>query len=160
MAAGPEAQLVAKIKKAISSRWPEALIVKQHGSSFSTAGIPDLFIIVEGAAVCLEVKAPKPMESDASVMSRVTPLQYEMLNKIRKAGAVAEVVWSESQALDVLNSLLPRKDRSDTSKDIRLNALAVAENNLRKSNEHLEAELQALRVENETLRKAMPRVQS
>lgn len=158
MTQGPEAQLVTKIKKAITTRYPEAWIIKQHGSAFSTAGVPDLLVIIDGAAVMLEVKAAKPMESANSVMSRVTPLQMETITKIRKAGGVAEVVWDVDQALDVLNSLIPRKDRSDLSKDIRLNALTIAENNLRKSVEHLEGELQALRVENDLLKKVAARV--
>lgn len=157
MAAGPEAQLVAKIKRAITERYPEAWIVKQHGSAFATAGVPDLLVIIDGAAVMLEVKAAKPNESANSVMSRVTPLQMETISKIRKAGGVAEVVWDVDQALDVLNTLIPRQDRTDTSKDIRLNALAATENAMRKSVEHMEAELQAARVEIEILKKAMPR---
>lgn len=158
MSQGPESQLISKIKKAIAERYPEAWCVKNHGNAFSTAGVPDLLIVIDGAAVMLEVKAAKPLESTNSVMSRVTPLQMETISKIRKAGGVAEVVWDVDQAMDVLNSLIPRRDRSDTSKDIRLNALAASENNMRKSIEHMEAELQAARVEIEILRKAMPRV--
>lgn len=152
MAAGPEAQLVAKIKRAVQDRYPLAWVIKNHGSQFSTAGVPDLLIIIDGAAVLLEVKAPKAGESAASVMSRVTPIQMNCIEQIRKAGGVAEVVWDVGQALDVLNSLIPKKDRSDVSKDIRLGALAAAENSLRKQVEHLEGEMQTLRVECDLLR--------
>ena len=152
MAAGPEAQLVAKIKKTVQERYPQAWVIKNHGSAYSTAGVPDLLIIIDGAAVLLEVKAPKAGESAASVMSRVTPIQMNCIEQIRKAGGVAEVVWDVAQALDVLNSLIPKKDRGDVSKDIRLNSLAATENAMRKSVEHLEAELQHLRVENDLLR--------
>lgn len=152
MASGPEATLVAKIKKAVSERYPEALVYKNHGNQFSAAGLPDLTIVLNGAAVYFEVKAAKPSESSAAVMSRVTPIQTDFIYRLRKAGAVAEVVWEVDQALDYLGSMLPVADRADASRDARLYALAASEDALRASNEHLEAELQALRVENDRLR--------
>lgn len=156
MAPGPESVLVGKIKKAVAERWPESFVTKMHGSAYSTAGMPDLLVVIDGYAICLEVKAPRANESAASLMSRVTPIQFEMLHKIQKAGGIAEVCWDVAQALDIIQSQLPSKDRAETSKDIRLNALAASENAMRKSIEHMEAELQAARVEIETLKKKVP----
>lgn len=153
MAAGPEALLVKKIRTAIERRWPEAMIWKSHGSQFAVAGMPDLFVLLRGHLVCLEIKAPRENESDASVLSRVTPLQLQRLKELRNAGACAEACWDVEQALEIVHRYVPDSTKyEEWSRDVRLHALAAAENKLRASNEALEEEIQALRLENDRLR--------
>lgn len=156
MAEGPESKLIRKIRDAIQARWPESFVIKNHGSAFSTAGIPDLFVIVKGYLIALEVKAPRPGESDASVMSRVTSIQNERMRQLRRAGATAEACWDVDQAVEIVARYVPASDnREDWSRDARLYALADHENKLRKELEHVEGELQALRVAYEALQKSV-----
>lgn len=154
MAQGPEAALVKRIRDTIAHRWPDALVWKTHGSAFSTAGMPDLFVLLKGHLIGLEVKAPRPGESDASVLSRVTPLQLERLKQLRRAGATAEACWDVDQAVEIVSRYVPESSsREDWSRDARLYALQDHENKLRKELEHCQGELQALRVAHEALLK-------
>lgn len=156
MAEGPEAKLVKKIRDAIKERWPECFITKNHGSAFSTAGIPDLFVVIKGHLIAIEVKAPRPGESDASVLSRVTPLQIERMREIRRAGGTAEACWDVEQALDIIERYVPESEsREDWSRDVRLYALQDHESKLRKELEHCQAEMQEMRVELDKLRKGV-----
>lgn len=152
MAPGPETKLVAAIKAAILSKYPGSFVHKNHGSQFSV-GMPDLSIVVRGTPVFLEVKCPREGESDASIMSRVTPLQQDMLRKLRGAGATADVAWSVEQALEILDRAVPLIDRVEISRDARLYSLADAEDKLRSAMEAMEGELYDLRVENDLMRK-------
>lgn len=151
MSPGPETKLVAAIKKAIIERHPGAFVHKNHGSQFS-AGMPDLSIVVRGVPVFLEVKCPRENESDASIMSRVTPLQKDMLRKLREAGATADVAWTVDQAMEIIDRAVPLIDRAEVSRDARLYSLADAEDKLRAAMEAMEGELYDLRVECDRLR--------
>lgn len=71
--------------------------VKIHGSAFQHIGLPDLICIVHGRFVGLEVKRPK--------VGRITTLQQAMMEKIRKAGGIAEVVTSVDDVRKVLEAL-------------------------------------------------------
>lgn len=152
MSKGPEATLVAKIKQAVLDAWPGSFVTKTHGGPYTPVGMPDLLVVVKGMLVAFEVKAPRENESDAQVLARVTPLQAETLKKLREAGAVAEVVWTVDQVLDVLNRCVPKVDREEVSRDVRLYALAEAEDKLRKQLEALEGEIYELRIENDRMR--------
>lgn len=59
-------------------------------------GMPDILAIVNGRAVFLEVKVPG---------GEATLLQVRMMDQLRKAGAIAEVVTSVSEALSVIEQI-------------------------------------------------------
>lgn len=152
MAPGPETKLVAAIKKAVLATYPGSFVQKWHGSAYS-AGMPDLVMIVRGMPIFVEVKAPREGESDAVVLSRVTPLQAETLKKLREAGATAEVAWSVEQVLDVLKRVVPLgESREDVSRNIRLYALADHEDKLRRQLEEAETRIHELLEENSRMR--------
>ncbi len=55
--AGPETRLVQRIVEAIRREYPRAWVQKIHGGPYQTAGIPDLFVVIAGRLLALEVKA-------------------------------------------------------------------------------------------------------
>jgi hypothetical protein len=96
---GPETRLVNRMRKAVSARWPEAFVVKVHGSPYQRAGLPDLLVIVGGRAVWLEVKAQAPGESEEHARGRVTALQQVTLDDLARSGAVAGVAITVAEVL-------------------------------------------------------------
>lgn len=108
MAAGPEKRLVSRIVAAIAEEYPQAWVMKVHGSPYQAAGTPDLLVVVDGHLVALEVKAQRAGESEEAMLRRVTPLQRAMIDRLRDAGATAEVVWGVDQSLTVLRRYYPK----------------------------------------------------
>ena len=95
----PESLLVGRIRRAIAKEFPGAYHVKIAGGRYQNAGLPDLFLIVEGRAVGLEVKCQRPGESEAHARERATPRQLSVLAQMAAAGAVTAVVLSPEEAL-------------------------------------------------------------
>jgi hypothetical protein len=91
----PEARLTNKIKAAIQEAYPGSWAVKVHGGPYQTAGIPDLLVCINGRLVGFEVKTP-------GREGTLTPRQEATLKTLRRAGAVAAMVTSDTQALDIL----------------------------------------------------------
>lgn len=109
-----EPRLVLKIKKALQAEGH--YVAKIHGGRYS-AGVPDLLISTltdewsaaySSPLVALEVKLPGKEKN-------VTKLQASQLRAIRASGAIAWVVTSVEDALEVC-TLLPR---ACTSPDIK-----------------------------------------
>lgn len=70
-------------------------VLKIAGGGFQRPGIPDLLCVKGGKAIFLEVKRPG---------GRPTPLQLHVIDEIRTVGgAVAEVVYSKAEAVEVLS---------------------------------------------------------
>jgi Holliday junction resolvase len=83
-----EKTLVAKIKKALEAEG--AKVIKVHGSSFMEAGTPDLIGCYRGRCFAFEVKRDEK--------HKPTALQLRRLEEWRKAGAIADVVWTVGMA--------------------------------------------------------------
>ena len=66
---------------------------KIQGGPMQRAGLPDLWVVVEGRLFCFEVKRKG---------GYATKLQLAEIEKIRKAGAVAEVVRSLEEVEEIL----------------------------------------------------------
>jgi hypothetical protein len=81
----PEARLVHQIVAYLTKEYPHAQIRKRHGSAFSTAGDPDLYLCLNGRHIEIEVKLPGQSP---------TPLQRERLVKWGQAGAFCFVAHS------------------------------------------------------------------
>ena len=69
---------------------------KNHGGAFGQGGLPDLCLCLGGRFIALEVKTER---------GKTTVLQQMTLNKIRKAGGVAEVVRSVDDVIKTIESL-------------------------------------------------------
>lgn len=88
-----ERTIVEKIKTAYAARG--IFLVKIHGSQMQVGGIPDLLGCWRGRFVGLEVKQPG---------EHATPLQSYVLKEIEKAGGLAAVVHSLTEALHFLDT--------------------------------------------------------
>lgn len=94
----PEGRLVADIRKRLGSLLPGAFVVKIAGSAYQRAGLPDIWIVYDGRLLALEVKCPRPGESDAHARGRVSDQQEKCLADLCRAGAVAMVTISVEEA--------------------------------------------------------------
>lgn len=101
-----EAGLVREIVRDVQAEYPTAWCHKVHGSPLQTVGTPDLLIVVEGRMVAAEVKHQKPGESREHALGRATPAQLRQIELLREAGAVAGVVLSSGEVLEMIDSAL------------------------------------------------------
>lgn len=106
MARGPETALVAAIVRAIAAEWPSAWTFKVQGNPFQSAGIPDLLVVVSGLLVGIEVKAPRPGESEQHALGRVTLRQWAAIEALRRAGATAGPALSVEDAVGLVRHAL------------------------------------------------------
>ena len=93
MANTPEGKITDAIRKALKKMAPDVWFFKIHGGPLQKAGVPDFLVVVRGVAVFLEVKQPK---------GKISRLQRYVKGQIRKAGGVAEVVYSDIEAQEVI----------------------------------------------------------
>lgn len=103
MAVQRETRLVGRIADAIHKKYPDAWVFKVHGSPYQRAGVPDLLVVVNGVLAGLEVKDPKPGESQGRARGRATLLQLEEIRKLHAAGAIAGVVLTPEEALELVD---------------------------------------------------------
>lgn len=101
MSSSPETLLVGRIRKALTAFLPGCYIVKLAGGPYQQAGLPDLLVVYGGRVLVLEVKCPRPGESEQAARGRVTDQQRASLDRFDQAGAQASVVISVDQALAV-----------------------------------------------------------
>ena len=86
-----ETALVAKIRKALQSRG--VYVAKMHGSQYMTAGLPDLWCVVAGRLVCLEVKLASEQPTQKQIVE---------MERLRRAGATTCVVRSVDDAIKAM----------------------------------------------------------
>lgn len=101
-----ETQLVRLIVREVKRAHPDAWVFKVHGSPLQTVGTPDLLIAVQGRLIAAEVKHQKPGESREHALGRATAAQLAQIAVLRRAGAVADVVLSASEALALIDLAL------------------------------------------------------
>lgn len=94
-------QLEADIQRAIQAylRKRGAWVVKYHGGTYTSKGVPDLLVCWQGRFVAFEVKRPG--------RGRVSALQEGQIRKIIKAKGIACVVHSVKEVEEVLDELSP-----------------------------------------------------
>jgi len=97
-----ETALVHAIRNAINVHYPDAWVMKVHGGPFQPVGIPDMLVCVKGQLFAFEVKHQKPGESHQHAMDRVTRAQWAQIERMRRAGAVAEVVMAVDEVLNII----------------------------------------------------------
>lgn len=97
-----EKDLVKKIIEYLRSL-PNCYCWKEHGGQYGTAGVPDVIACVSGRFVAFEVKVGK---------NKPTKLQEHTIEKIKKAGGTATVVYS----LDEVKQTLREMEVNDVQK--------------------------------------------
>ena len=80
-----ERDLVAAIKRYLSSLGSDVFYFKEHGGPYGTSGVPDIICCYKGRFLGLEVKLPG---------GRLTELQKRALVKINRAGGIGRRVES------------------------------------------------------------------
>lgn len=76
---------------------PYSVVWKNHGGPYTRVGVPDIQFVVSGRTIYLEVKQPgKPLSA----------IQDDMIRRLRRAGAIAMVVCSKKEALDIVRPYL------------------------------------------------------
>ena len=71
-----------------------AYVVKQHGSQYGRAGVPDLLVCYKGRFFAFEVKKPE---------GTVSMLQKIEIGRVQDAGGIACVVYGVEQVKGILN---------------------------------------------------------
>ena len=102
MSRKPESRIQLRIQKAIRTKWPKAYVRKIHGSEFSSGGMADLVVCIDGYFIALEVKVdPDDWGSD---------LQVADGKEVIRAGGLWAIVTSPEEAiLEINNYLYSRK---------------------------------------------------
>ena len=75
-----ERDVVAEIKKYLSSLGDDVFFWKEHGGPYGTSGVPDIICCYRGRFLGLEVKLPS---------GKLTELQKRAIEKINRAGGIA-----------------------------------------------------------------------
>ena len=75
-----ERDVVAEIKKYLSSLGGNVFFWKEHGGPYGTSGVPDIICCYKGRFLGLEVKLPS---------GKLTELQKRAIEKINRAGGIA-----------------------------------------------------------------------
>ena len=68
------------------------LVWKNHGTQFSTTGLPDLMAVREGRFIAIEVKRPG---------GKTTPMQDWWIEQLRAQGVAAGVATSVDEAVEI-----------------------------------------------------------
>ena len=100
-----EREIVAAIKKYLSSLGSDVFFWKEHGGSYGCSGIPDVICCYKGRFLGLECKLPG---------GRLTELQKRAIEKINRAGGIACRVESVEDVKRVIARVdLERRDTND-----------------------------------------------
>ena len=100
-----EKDIVAAVKRYLSSLGCDVFFWKEHGGPYGCAGIPDIICCYKGRFLGLECKLPG---------GRLTQLQKRAIEKINRAGGIACRVESVEDARRVIRSV-DLKERDDTN---------------------------------------------
>ena len=104
--AQPETRLVQRIVRALSDKWPMIWYLKVHGGPMQRSGVPDLLVCIEGKLVGMEVKLQAPGETAEHARERATADQRWQMYDLRECGAVAGVVLSVEEAIELVSAAL------------------------------------------------------
>lgn len=94
---GAEARLRQLHRAAIRKEYPRALVVGQPANGWTGPGRHDLYVVVAGRYVGLEVKTS---------MGRATPVQRDRIRLTREAGGWADVVRHPDESLRLIRHAL------------------------------------------------------
>lgn len=97
-----ESRLQLRIRHALEGQFPGSWWMKVHGGPFQPAGVPDLFGVVGGRAVFVEVKLPT---------GRVSRIQWATMKRLGDAGAIVAVATSVDEAVTQVRAALAQCPR-------------------------------------------------
>jgi len=92
-----ETSIVNATIKAIRDKFPDSVVVKIHGGGFQKAGVPDLYIAVNGVGLWVEMKRSG---------SDTTALQKRFLEKLATNGVFSGTAESADRVLAMLDTCL------------------------------------------------------
>ena len=100
-----EKDIVAAVKRYLSSLGSDVFFWKEHGSVYGTNGVPDIICCYKSRFLGLECKLPG---------GRLTELQKRAIEKINRAGGIACRVESVEDVKRVIERVdLERRDTND-----------------------------------------------
>ena len=88
-----ERDIVAAIKKYLSSLGADVFFWKEHGGPYGTSGIPDIICCYKGRFIGMECKLPS---------GRLSEMQKRAIQKISQAGGIAGRVESVADAMAMI----------------------------------------------------------
>lgn len=91
-----ERDIVAAIKRYLLTLGSDVFFWKEHGGPYGTSGIPDIIICYKGRFIGMECKLPG---------GRLTELQKRALDKINRAGGIAQRVESVDDARAIIRQV-------------------------------------------------------
>lgn len=109
---GAERGLRQRIRAAIRAEYPAVMVVGQPANGMTGPGRHDLYVIVRGVYVGLEVKTST---------GRTTPIQLDRIRDTRRAGGWAWIVRSIDAALGAVNAATwgpPKKEHMTDDFDL------------------------------------------
>ena len=103
-----ERDIVAAIKKYLTSLGSDVFFWKEHGGPYGTSGIPDIICCYKGRFIGMECKLPG---------GRLTELQKRAIAKINRAGGIARRVENVEDARAIIRLIDDELDaKPDDSK--------------------------------------------
>ena len=88
-----ERDIVAAVKRYLSTLGEDVFFWKEHGGPYGTSGIPDIIICYKGRFIGMECKLPG---------GRLTELQKRAIAKINRAGGIARRVENVADAQSII----------------------------------------------------------
>lgn len=102
---GPETKLITKMDKDAKDRYGKRLVlVNQHGSMYSAAGVVDRLMCLDGVFVAIEVKAPESYGGsvERALTKGPTAKQRLFIEKVLASGGVAGFAATRDQFAAIL----------------------------------------------------------
>lgn len=91
-----QTQCLKYVKKLQANGYP-IIAINQHGSAFSSRGVPDLLICAKGQFIAVELKVGD---------NKPTPLQADYLERISCAGGMTHVIRDFERFQEVIKRAL------------------------------------------------------
>lgn len=96
-----EAVVTKTVIKAIRTEFPDAFVLKIHGGAYQRAGVPDLYVLIHGKSVWIELKRPG---------SDTTALQKAKLEQLAAAGAFCGTAECSETAIAIISIAVKDKE--------------------------------------------------
>lgn len=87
----PETKLQQQMQDYIKRTYPGSFVMKIHGNRFQKVGVPDLYVIINGVSMHIEVKCD---------YNKTSPVQDAVIREIKQAGGNACVVYNLKELED------------------------------------------------------------
>lgn len=92
-----ESAITRNALRAVEKAYPSAFVVKVHGGQYQSSGLPDVYIMLNGMSIWVEMKRPG---------ADTTKLQQSKLEKLAKAGAYCGTAENTETLLAILLAVM------------------------------------------------------